>query len=356
MIADWFARFEYCMATIYPNDLDARAHLVRHLPNLLVADALTVYKALPDHVKVNYDATKIELISVFNNDDYIRVFRDNLTARPRKSNESIDVYLSCLRNDTILAFPTYDNEQISAEVLRRFTAGLSPYLRGKCYEFDVHTILEALHVVKNVERAEPHYSQVQSQLSSFPPMATIAPVISEQAQFNSKSKSEHETLGTDSVLKEVLGALKQLQVSIDHNNDSRDSRRTQFRRRDTSSSSSKPDYGNYRRDTSRSTERRSFSGDRTPRARSFSNSRDFSRDRSHSYRGQGDYAQSRSREGESQDRNRPRNEPFYRSNSPHPKTYHKYNSHYNRPARQNSVSPGRRSVSFDDKVNHVSKN
>ena len=71
-----------------------------------------------------YKLIKTELLRVFNNEGYIRRFKENLYAMPRKIGENMEVYLSCLRNDCVSALPTYDARQVDEELLRRFMAGL----------------------------------------------------------------------------------------------------------------------------------------------------------------------------------------------------------------------------------------
>ena len=157
-IAQWFGRLEHTVQPVH-DGADVDVTLVNCLPTLLSGDAYTVYSTQPEFVRNNYGLIKTELLRVFNNDEYIRRFKENLYARPRKIGENIEVYLACLRNDCVAAFPTYDARQVDDELLRRFMTGLDPTLRGRCYEFDCQTITEAVNTVKNVERAQAVYTQ-----------------------------------------------------------------------------------------------------------------------------------------------------------------------------------------------------
>ncbi len=85
---------------------------------IVIGSAYKIFQSLPDQTKARYDLTKQELIRVFHNETALNAFRDSLTARPRKPNENVILYLADIRALVAQAFPTYNAAQREAEALR----------------------------------------------------------------------------------------------------------------------------------------------------------------------------------------------------------------------------------------------
>ena len=212
-IIDWFSRIEDTIRPIALDAADLNLRLVSILPQKLAGNAYKVYRSLPQDIKNNYQQSKARLSAIFNNQDFIRVFQGSLTARPRQPDENVEVYVSELRSLTAQAFPDFTPEQKEQETLRRFIAGISPFLRGKCRENDVNTLNAAIQVCKNAERAMKEYQSIDMPLTDIynssatqaQSLATQAPVLAQIEQVESPNSNE--------MLEMVLTELRKLSTN-----------------------------------------------------------------------------------------------------------------------------------------------
>ena len=224
-IRDWFRRVEDAVRTVVNADNNLQAfhdRLKVVVPNRLGGTAYRVYSSLPQATKDNYALLKHEMIEVFHNDDFIRNFRENLSARPRKENENIRVYLSEIQLLVNTAFPAYDEEQKRGEVYRRFLAGLDPILRGKTREWDCMNVQDCIQLITNLERAQKEYNKAGIDLPlGYSPGNTITPPKLPPAAIAKVEIQPDEVPlrpnSSDIVLEKVLEQLKQLNTTINAN-------------------------------------------------------------------------------------------------------------------------------------------
>ena len=311
-IIDWFSRIEDTIRPIAVDDNDLNLRLVSLLPQKLAGNAYKVYRSFPQDVKNNYQQCKDRLSAIFNNQDFIRVFQGSLTARPRQQDENIEVYVSELRSLTAQAFPDFTPVQKEQETLRRFIAGISPFLRGKCRENDVNTLDAARRICKNAERAMKEYQAVEAPLADIglynnplmqaqaaAPVSVLAQVESNDSHVASNvletvieelRKLSTNTPGSQALLNEMRKQNETTQRLIselrDHKTRESDRDSRSFTRRRDSFSDQRPRYENRSNSSNR---RRDFGSSRSnsydrqfnsrQRERSQSHDRNFGNDR-----------------------------------------------------------------------------
>ena len=315
-IIDWFSRIEDTIRPIAADDNDLNLRLVSLLPQKLAGNAYKVYRSFPQDVKNNYQQCKDRLSAIFNNQDFIRVFQGSLTARTRQQDENIEVYVSELRSLTAQAFPDFTPAQKEQETLRRFIAGISPFLRGKCRENDVNTLDAAMRICKNAERAMKEYQSVDAptadiglynnslmQAQAAAPVSVLAQIESNDSRVTSHvletvidelRKLSTNTPGSQALLNEMRKQNETTQRLIselrDHkarDSDTHDRDSRSFARRRDSFNDQRPRYENRSDSNNRRRDghfgSRSNSYDRQfnsrPRDRSQSNDRSFGNDR-----------------------------------------------------------------------------
>lgn len=130
-----------------------KPQLAKVLPSRLAGAAFSYWDSLSDDIKSDYDRTCSKMAAVFDQKQLLRTFQTYLNARPRLSNEPLEVYAAELTHLVHQAFPDYGQSAIKGEILRRFIAGLEPALQTKLYEFGVATIEDAIKVAGRCERA-----------------------------------------------------------------------------------------------------------------------------------------------------------------------------------------------------------
>ena len=175
--------------------------------------AYRVYTSLRQDIKDDYDLLKQELIDVFHNDDFVRNFRENLSARPRKINENIRVYHSEIQLLVNTAFPEYDEDQKTEEVYRRFLAGLDPVLRGKIREWDCHDVQDSIRVVTNLERAKKEYQKAS--LDNLLGLPTLNPTLPTASVAKVEIQDPAPKSNSDILLEKVLTELQRMNTKID---------------------------------------------------------------------------------------------------------------------------------------------
>lgn len=146
-----------------------KPQLAKVLPSRLAGAAFSYWDSLSDDIKADYDTTCSKLAAVFDQKQLLRTFQTYLNARPRLSNEPLEVYAAELTRLVHQAFPDYGESAIKGEILRRFIAGLEPALQAKLYEFGVTTLEDAIKVAGRCERARSAATE------SFPLPAPAAP-------------------------------------------------------------------------------------------------------------------------------------------------------------------------------------
>ncbi len=208
-INDWFDRIEDTIRPLAADDNELNQRLVSLLPQKLGGNAYKFYRSLTNAEKADYDLCKTRLGAVFNNQDFLKIFQESLTARPRAKGENIEVYVSELRTLVAQAFPTYTNAQRESEILRRLIAGVSPFLRLKCREFSADNVRDAIRVCKNAERAMAEYQSSDLSVNDVygAPVAQAAPA---PVATVAHVEATDDTANTDKVLEMVLAELKKL--------------------------------------------------------------------------------------------------------------------------------------------------
>ena len=200
-IADWFTRIEDTIRPLAEDDDDFNTRMISLMPQKLTHNAYKVFRDLPRGTKTNYEECKTRLCDIFNNQDFLRTFQGSLTARPRKDDEHIDVYVAEIRNLVSQAFPDYNAPQQEAETYRRFVKGVSNFLRAKIYEHDPKNLNEAIRICKNAERAR---SELDPQLEhSILPQPIVAQIDTHKPQDQ-----------TDIILSELLDEFKKMSTTI----------------------------------------------------------------------------------------------------------------------------------------------
>ena len=340
-IADWFDRIEDTIRPIADDAANLNARLISILPQKLGGDAYKVYRDFPRPVKDDYDQCRERLSAIFNNQDFVRTFQGSLTARPRRPDENLEVYVAELRNLVSQAFPDYTPPQRAAETLRRLIANVSPFLRGKCHENDVQDLDNAIRVCKNAERAQLEY-QSHMPLPAFEPQPVIAQL------------EPIDSANNDSLLQQLLDEFKNFSIQNTNSDTSqvlqeirrqgdtlqqiaKDIRRLHYDDRDSRPSSRSRDF-HRRRDHYNSPSRNRYtdtsqSFDRGSRARSSSFDRQR-RDRDH---------HSQRRSDTNRDYRSPgRNDTYYRSNRDY-RSPGRNDTYYRSPQRQDNDSRPRSS-------------
>ncbi len=147
--SQWARHFQVCCET---SGMD-KPQLAKVLPSRLAGAAFSYWDSLSDDIKVDYNTTWSKLAAVFDQKQLLRTFQTYLNARPRLSNEPLEVYAAELTRQVHQDFPDYGESAIKGEILRRFIAGLEPALQAKLYEFGVTTFEDAIKVAGRCERA-----------------------------------------------------------------------------------------------------------------------------------------------------------------------------------------------------------
>ena len=147
--SQWARRFQVCCET---SGMD-KPQLAKVLPSRLAGAAFSYWDSLSDDIKADYDSTCNKIAAVFDHKQLLRTFQTYLNARPRRSNEPLEVYAAELTRLVHQAFPDYGESAIKGEILRRFIAGLELSLQTKLYEFGVTTLEDAIKVAGRCERA-----------------------------------------------------------------------------------------------------------------------------------------------------------------------------------------------------------
>ena len=141
------------------------------------------------------------------------------------------------------AFPTYNQVQKEAEVLRRLIAGLDPFIRGKIHEQGGANIQGVVELVKNLERAQEHYQSGGYVFAYNPlmtqPSSTVAATPATVAQVESPQGSRKN----EPSMQQLYDMIQELQVSRDSNRDRgydrrRDWYRSKYPNKDTDGSRS----------------------------------------------------------------------------------------------------------------------
>lgn len=99
----------------------------------LAKAAFLLWDSLPAAVQADYSAVKERLQEAFGQRHFLDCFRANLSARPRASGESLELYAAEISKLVQEAFPGYGDIAQKEEKFRRFLAGLDPTLRAKCH-------------------------------------------------------------------------------------------------------------------------------------------------------------------------------------------------------------------------------
>ena len=219
-IGEYLERLENSVRPLAPDEEALYTQLAALLPQRLTGAAYKVYKSFDQEMKEDFPAARERLCAIFHNQDFLRAFRDSLTARPRLAGENIDVYVADLTNLVTQAFPTYNDNQRTAEVLRRFLAGIDPLLRGRCKESNVDNLPDAIALCKNVERAQVDYRAARAltpQYFDTPqdklPTKTVATINEEPAPQSSTEKLLSTVLSKLNLLEQTMQEQKHQGIS-----------------------------------------------------------------------------------------------------------------------------------------------
>ncbi len=150
-----------------------KPQLAKVLPSRLAGAAFSYWDSLSDDIKADYDTTCSKLAAVFDQIQLLRTFQTYLNARPRLSNEPLEVYAAELTRLVHQAFPYYGESAIKGEILQRFIAGLEPALQAKLYEFGVTTLEDAIKLAGRCERARSAATESFSLLVPAAPQPTV---------------------------------------------------------------------------------------------------------------------------------------------------------------------------------------
>lgn len=152
--ASWSRRFEVSVEAIASqSNQDSQVILASVLPTRLADAAFLYWDSLMPALKKDYSAVKDKMKEVFAQKQYIPFFQTYVNARPRKPNESLEVYGADITRLVFEAFPNYDNNAQKGETFRRFVAGLDPTLQSKIHEMGAGNLEEALTIASRCERA-----------------------------------------------------------------------------------------------------------------------------------------------------------------------------------------------------------
>ncbi|XP_019746209.1 uncharacterized protein LOC109528270 [Hippocampus comes] len=147
---------------------DMSSVLASVLPTRLAEAAFLYWDSLSPTVKEDYGAVKKRLQDVFGLDHSLTFFQTHVNARPRKPDESLEVYSADITRLVMEAFPDYGCVAQEGEQFRRFVAGLDPALQVKIHEMGATDLAEALVVAGRCERARAALNLQ----ASYPPMQT----------------------------------------------------------------------------------------------------------------------------------------------------------------------------------------
>lgn len=141
----WARQYEVAVKTLVGGvGGDCDYELVRILPTRLTKAAFLLLDSLPAAVQADYSAVKERLQEAFGQRHFLDCFWANLSARPRASDESLELYAAEISKLVQEAFPGYGDIAQKEEKFRRFLAGLYPTLRAKCHEQGATDLEEAL--------------------------------------------------------------------------------------------------------------------------------------------------------------------------------------------------------------------
>ena len=115
----WARRFEVSMQAMTPPDADLSTLMASILPTRLADAAFLYWDSLPPLTQKNYGLVKDKLRDVFGPKYSLPFFQTNVNARPRKPDESLDVYSADITRLVLEAFPSYDHNAIEGEKFRR---------------------------------------------------------------------------------------------------------------------------------------------------------------------------------------------------------------------------------------------
>lgn len=152
----WCRRFEVSVEANPNSDEDS---FVKLLPTRLGAAALSYWDSLPDTTQCDYTAVKEKLKAVFGHTAYLCTFQSDVNARTRLPAEALPVFAAEISRLVEEAFPTSGQNAKDGENLRRFIAGIEPYLQLRCHEHGVTTLDSALQFALQIESAH-HASRV----------------------------------------------------------------------------------------------------------------------------------------------------------------------------------------------------
>ena len=214
VITPWFEKVEHAMRAIAPNldDNEFGQRMCAIIPVRLSGPADKVYQSLPEGVRNNYQQLRTELSRIFNNEQFLRKFRDSLTARVRAPKENIEVYLAELRTLVAQAFPTYDQPQRESEVHRRLIAGLDAFSRGKVHEQGAVNIQDVIEIVKNLERAQEHY-QTAGYVFSYSPLNPLGQLDTTPQSMVAGVEAKRTKDADEPSLKQLYDMIQDLQIN-----------------------------------------------------------------------------------------------------------------------------------------------
>ena len=266
VIEPWFDRLEIAIRTL-DQDGDVNERLRSLVPHKLSNTAYEVYASLAPATQGDYQLLKHEMCQVFNNDAFLRLFRDSLTARVRAPNEHIEVFVAQVRNLVRRAFPTYNADQQNAEVFRRILAGVDPILRSRALELNAVTVQDIIELAKNVERAQFELHKVgmgynpgyAHPLALGVPQAQTLPATVATIDVTKTMTSNKHTDTSESLLKELVDKVKSLELKItneattaEHDRSRNFDRRRDFSAGQNSGRSFSNDRPNFNRSNSNS--------------------------------------------------------------------------------------------------------
>lgn len=152
--AMWVKQFEAALRaqTRGTRSRSYTAALVNLLPTRLDGAAFLLWDTLPPDVQCDYERVK-KLKDAFGRKQFLLYFQTCISAWPRQSNESLEVYAADVSRLMAEAFPDYDGAARNGETFRRLLAGLDPALQAKCHEQGATDVEEALTIAGRCEWA-----------------------------------------------------------------------------------------------------------------------------------------------------------------------------------------------------------